>query len=113
MNESSTIVKLSLKHLNYGEKEAILIFCPLKNFGVKGLLQSWQTTGHAEVNDNIIDLSLIIFVLCDLLRRGTAQLKSRGGASPRRIKITPIYQQAIERWIEEKPDLTLRILSGK
>lgn len=51
--------------------------------------------------------------ICDLLRRDTAQLKCRGGARSKRIKIQPIHLEALERWIEEKPDLTLRNLSGK
>ena len=51
--------------------------------------------------------------ICDLLRRGTGQLKKRGGARPERTKIQQIHLEALERWLEEKADLTLRELSTK
>lgn len=51
--------------------------------------------------------------ICDLLRRGTAECKKRGGARSKSTKILPNHLEALERWIEEKADLTLRDLSTK
>lgn len=49
--------------------------------------------------------------ICSLLQRGTATIRKRGGTRQQRVKINRNHLEAIERWMEETPDITLRNLS--
>ena len=53
------------------------------------------------------------FSVCDLLHRGDATTKRRGGKRQRKIKIRQAHEEAMEKWLEEAPDLTLRNISDK
>jgi transposase len=49
--------------------------------------------------------------ICDLINRGTPELKQRGGKTP--VKITEVMKRFLEGVIEEAPDKTLEEMSGE